>query len=282
MKRAILLSILSLWLSTVSFSEDSISRSSSGVSSDVNCPACIDVADLAPDSVTEPKLKAVDTANDEDILTYEITTGDFEWLTPHAGTDLLTDLEEETHASEHQENGADEMLVEDMGTACTDGQVFKANATGGAACGGINTTNIQFSGASVTHNANQTVGDTILAFNTERYDTGSYHDNATNNSRLTVSTTGYYRATCRAAIENTTTTAIFVAVRKNGSTILCTNSEEAHAATNVHRHIGCAVSAKLNATDYVECRAFISGGGKNVLTLSDESPTFSIEFLGVD
>lgn len=37
---------------------------------------------IANDAVTEAKLKAVDTAVDEDIFTYESTTGDFEWHTP--------------------------------------------------------------------------------------------------------------------------------------------------------------------------------------------------------
>jgi len=44
-------------------------------------------------------------------------------------------LEEDTHVTEHAENGADELLGEAMGTACTDGQILKANATGGLDCG---------------------------------------------------------------------------------------------------------------------------------------------------
>lgn len=35
--------------------------------------------DIEADAVTEVKLKAVDSATDEDVLTYEETTGDFEW-----------------------------------------------------------------------------------------------------------------------------------------------------------------------------------------------------------
>lgn len=45
------------------------------------------------------------------------------------------DVEEETHATEHQENGADELLVEALGTACTEDQIFVADATGGVECG---------------------------------------------------------------------------------------------------------------------------------------------------
>lgn len=39
----------------------------------------ISSSDIAADAVTEAKLKAVDSASDEDVLTYESTTGDFEW-----------------------------------------------------------------------------------------------------------------------------------------------------------------------------------------------------------
>lgn len=52
----------------------------------------------------------------------------------NAGTDLTADLEEEAHASEHAENAADEVLGESLGTACADGQILKADATGGLVC----------------------------------------------------------------------------------------------------------------------------------------------------
>ncbi|MCI0638475.1 MAG: hypothetical protein L0Y72_14175 [Gemmataceae bacterium] len=46
-----------------------------------------------------------------------------------------------------------------------------------------------FSGALLHHNIDQSINDstwTTLAFNAEPYDTDSYHDNSTNNSRLTI------------------------------------------------------------------------------------------------
>jgi len=45
-----------------------------------------------------------------------------------------TDFEEETHASEHLENAADELLVEDLGTACTTGQIVSSDGSGGLDC----------------------------------------------------------------------------------------------------------------------------------------------------
>jgi hypothetical protein len=65
-----------------------------------------------------------------------VETGDasFDYLTPDAGTDVTADLEEEAHVTEHAENGADELLGESMGTACTENQILKANASGGLDC----------------------------------------------------------------------------------------------------------------------------------------------------
>jgi hypothetical protein len=54
------------------------------------CTTCVDASDIASDAVTEPKLKAVDTASDEECLTYETTTGDFEWQVCSADTDDQT------------------------------------------------------------------------------------------------------------------------------------------------------------------------------------------------
>ena len=61
------------------------------------------VTDVSNDVIVESDLKAVDTAADENILTYESTGGDFEWHTPAeiitaglginwSGTTLNTDV----------------------------------------------------------------------------------------------------------------------------------------------------------------------------------------------
>lgn len=55
-----------------------------------------------------------------------------------------------------------------------------------------------FSGAKVYNNGTQSVNsgaETIINFGGEEYDTDTYHDNSTNNSRLTVPTTAKYRFT---------------------------------------------------------------------------------------
>jgi hypothetical protein len=51
-----------------------------------------------------------------------------------------------------------------------------------------------FSGARVYHSTTQSVGAAVTALNmdSEDFDTDTYHDNTTNNTRLTVPATGYY------------------------------------------------------------------------------------------
>lgn len=100
-RAALLISVLAiigaLLLSVVAFAEESEGTRSqgSGIATDLSCSLCVEAGDIAADAITESKLKAVDAAVDEDVLTYESTTGDFEWLTPNAGTDITADLEEE-------------------------------------------------------------------------------------------------------------------------------------------------------------------------------------------
>lgn len=71
-------------------------------------------------------------ASDGDALAGDSATGFFP--DQNAGTDLTADLEEEAHVTEHAENGADELLGEALGTACSENQILKANATGGLDC----------------------------------------------------------------------------------------------------------------------------------------------------
>jgi hypothetical protein len=63
------------------------------------------------------------------------------------------------------------------------------DGSGGSGGGGSFTP----SGARVYHNTSQVLGGgTYLSFNSERWDDAAFHDNSTNNSRLTVPATGRY------------------------------------------------------------------------------------------
>lgn len=137
-----------------------------------------------------------------------------------------------------------------------------------------------FSGAHVYHNANQSIANAslvALAFNSERYDTDTYHDTATNNSRLTAPTTNKYRvgggATYAASASGSRRE---LWIRKNGTTTLARDGRPPTGGS-----VDCSVTVswegELAAGDYVELLAVQdSGGALNVLVLADYSPQFWI------
>jgi hypothetical protein len=115
---------------------------------------------LSTDSVGTVELD--DDANTPiagDVVIVEAGAASFDYLTLHAGTNLAADLEEETHASEHAENGNDELLGETLGTACTENQILKANATGGLACAADETGSGAL-GANLSSTTNDILSDT--------------------------------------------------------------------------------------------------------------------------
>jgi len=117
---------------------------------------------------------------------------------------------------------------------------------------------------------------TVLTFDSESYDTNSYHDNSTNNSRLTVPTTGYYRMV---GTVSTSSNSVFrAAIRINGSTtIMDISSGNAGASVNNGQMI--VTDYALTAGDYVELLgAFMSG--TYTTTSGIAGTTFSIQFLG--
>lgn len=102
---------------------------------------------LSNDSIIEPDLNVDNSPNDGDIFTYDSTGTNFAWITPNAGTDITADLEEETHATEHNEGGADALTVESLASSCTDAQVVGGNGSGGAECQADIDTNTTYTAA---------------------------------------------------------------------------------------------------------------------------------------
>ena len=81
-----------------------------------------------------------------------------------------------------------------------------------------------FAGVRVVNNANQSIANTTataIAFQTESFDSDAFHDNTTNNSRLTIPSgkTGYYQISALVRWQNDATTNTVRQLRtyKNGS-----------------------------------------------------------------
>jgi hypothetical protein len=121
-------------------------------------------------------------------------------------------------------------------TASTTGyvQIGKGNILGSA-----NHTGILDSGANtvidyaiqpkckVTHSVSQNIGagvPTALLFNTELFDTDTIHDTTTNSSRLTVKTKGIYSLNANVKFDGYAGGGRTIAIRKNGTTIIASNS----------------------------------------------------------
>jgi hypothetical protein len=123
---------------------------------------------------------------------------------------------------------------------------------------------------------------TKVAFNQEEYDTASYHDNATNNTRVTVPTTGYYDL--RGYIFGTLSGGTAVALLNffvNNTTVLRGQVRYDLTGLNCAFEI-TALGVHLTAGDYVEMRAWCSTAA---LTLGDatnieQQPNLTCQLVG--
>jgi hypothetical protein len=142
-----------------------------------------------------------------------------------------------------------------------------------------------FSGAQVYASATtQSIPDstfTILNFNTESYDTNTYHDNSTNNSRLTIPTTGYYNLTAYVTFEGNTNGGRIVQIYKNGTTVLTYFSGNYGGFTSDSSFL-TTINVNATAGDYFEVRVRQSSGGAlGVLGLnSTQYSFFQVQSLG--
>ena len=103
-------------------------------------------------------------------------------------------------------------------------------------------------------NASQSLpagASTPLNFNQEEWDTDNFHDNAVNNTRLTVPLGGKYLVEGFVTLQADSLDFLDLTVRKNGVTVLHTRTERADLAVGT---ISAQIHApiELSATDYVE------------------------------
>jgi hypothetical protein len=142
-----------------------------------------------------------------------------------------------------------------------------------------------FSGARVTKSASQSLTNatyTTITFDQEPLDVGGYHDNATNNSRLTIPTgkTGYFLVQWNLHAYNVT--AMAYKLLKNGSAI-AQFSDSYNWTTGTEVDFTNQWLGALSAGDYVEIQGYQgTGGSKNVYggSAPNEPSWFQITYLG--
>jgi hypothetical protein len=190
----------------------------------------------------------------------------------NSSTDLITTAGDLLYGT-----AADTVARLGIGTA---GQVLKVNSGatapewGAAAAGG-------FVGAGIKKSASQSVNNTTftaIQFNQEDYDTDGFHDNSTNNTRITIPSGkgGYYLITGVIGWDGNGTGNRAAEIRKNGSAV---NYAFFQATAGVANSPVYPMSYTLNlsAADYLELFAYQSSGGAlNV----DTNSRFQVQFLG--
>jgi hypothetical protein len=134
----------------------------------------------------------------------------------------------------------------------------------------------------VTHSAAQsTAGDgstTVLAFDSERYDTASMHDTSTDTSRLVAPVTGIYAITVSVAWAADASGRRTVHLRRNGGASIAVAQSAAAGGDEVG--MALATLARLEAGDYVEVLAQqTSGSNLNIQKGGEHSPEFAMTWL---
>lgn len=178
---------------------------------------------------------------------------------------------------------ADEMndLVEnDQALAAGTGLNDSAITTAKIANGAVTTSKTTFSGAKVKLTTTQAIPNAttiVVAFDAEVFDTESYHDNATNNSRLTVPRTGYYTFTINLNWASWTTGGRMICnIKKNGSVL----QELWDTALSGSGEPSLTLTYTTNATanDYFQIDVYQdTGGGKTI----DGTTSFAVVCHGV-
>ncbi len=131
-----------------------------------------------------------------------------------------------------------------------------------------NSTNI-----AIPHNT-----DTVLTFNSERYDTDSIHSTTSNTSRLVCKTPGVYSITGHVRWLANATGDRVLDIIYNGVKVIARIRRDAMSASF---SISIATQMALSVNDYVELRVNQrSGGDLNVLASAMFSPEFTMTWLG--
>lgn len=140
----------------------------------------------------------------------------------------------------------------------------------------------------VYHNSNQSVNDntlTLVAFNSERYDTNAMHDPVTNNGRITINTAGLYIVTFNGRFPAAADYEVADChLRLNGSTYIANNSGGRSKAASADLLFGLTTVYKFAAADYIEIQVHqdnTANTARNLEAQGNYSPEFSATWIGL-
>lgn len=125
--------------------------------------------------------------------------------------------------------------------------------------------------------------DTLLTFDSERFDTNTFHDTSSNTGRLTVPSgkAGKYLIGCALNISASPGTASYtyfkVTFQAGGSAIIAVQMIGNDAGVN---YATSQTVYALAVGDYVECYVRVNAGSKQAVTAANYSPEFYCILLG--
>jgi len=205
------------------------------------------------------------------------TTTNFGWTVP-ADTDLVKDG---AAAIRTALGGVDTSFLDLKGG--TTGQVLaKASGTDLDYTWTTPASGSTFAGCRLFKSAGQTVFDatnTALTFDSETYDTNTYHDNSTNNTRITIPSgkAGYYLFVLKWSINESPTGYRQVDLRKNNTSVDRTSIRGTSSGQNF---VTLSTVQSASVGDYFEFFAFQNAGENLGAESGTVQTVFSAAYLG--
>ena len=166
----------------------------------------------------------------------------------------------------------------------TNNQVLTADSAQALGLKWATPTTAAFIGCSVTKSAVQSIANataTTLTWDGELFDTSTFHDNSTNNSRITIPAgkDGYYQVTAFASPTGNATGIREITVAKNaGLTSLFDSTLNTGTATSIG--FGVSGICSLVATDFLQVQVYQNSGGSLNYNYQSFITYFSVTYLG--
>ncbi|MCK4423656.1 MAG: hypothetical protein KAV18_06255 [Candidatus Omnitrophica bacterium] len=221
-------------------------------------------ANIIADKVTEAHLKCVNAAVDEYVLTYESTTGDFEWQEESGGgaTSKIQDADADTGFDTEETADKDEIQGKVKGV-----EFFRAHNTGVITT--VKQSAIRVYRLSGTDQTIPTATVTKIEFNGETYDVQNEFDPVTNH-RFTAKTAGKYLISASCIWETPGDgTRLTSQIFKNGA---ITAETEFSPGADAYPNLSISDIINLSVNDYIEIFVYQpSGSGQDIKANTDKS-----------
>lgn len=169
------------------------------------------------------------------------------------------------------------MTIDDAGTPNIPTGTYNVAGAPHTHAGGSTPT---FVGARIKRATDQSINDsswTAIQFDVEDYDSNAFHDNSTNNTRITIPAgkAGYYSLKGRVQWDVNGSGNRYISFRKGGSTYLETVAGYAWLATSYFQQF-FTIDVQLAEGEYIELCVYQDSSG----ALNVKSATFSAALLG--